>query len=434
MAGLVIPDRRKHNKGGRFMKPRSLILGIAACLLAAAWAGPAAAATASNWQVLPTVNQEAGQVTDSQFLGVSLASPTDGWAVGAFDDENAVGHPLVEHWDGTTWALGKAPQPAGRSAQLAGVDELSPSDVWAVGDSEGDGGVTSDLPLIEHWTGSSWSMVTGVSLPAGASGVLNAIGGSGPDDLWAVGYQLSADESQESLLIEHYDGTKWENLPFPAQENACDSGLSDCFLDATAVAASAPDNAWLAGNVAQPNDTQHVLAHWNGTSWKLATAPCLEGTATATCDPEGTDLNRLTGLTVLSPTDAWASGSEGNVNDENFNIPYVLHFNGTSWSLTKTPNRGGEGSLLNAISAVSASDIWAVGQVQQLNGAIQTLTEQFNGTAWAVVASPSPGSSPTDDGLDGVASAGSGQVFAAGAREVAGQCCLRTLALRNTSG
>jgi hypothetical protein len=414
--------------------PRSLSLGFAACLLAAAWAAPVAAATGSTWQVLPTVNQQASQVTDSQFLGVSLASPTDGWAVGTFDDKNAVAHPLVEHWDGTTWALGHAPHPSGRSAQLAGVDELSPTDVWAVGDSEGDSGVTSDLPLIEQWNGTSWSIAAGVSLPAGASGVLNAIGGSGPDDLWAVGYTLSADQSQESLLIEHFNGTQWATVPFPSQDSVCDPGLSDCFLDATAVAASAPGDAWLAGNVAQPNDTQHLLAHWNGTSWTLATAPCLEGTAKAACDPEGTDLNELTGLTVLGPTDAWASGSEGNVNDENFHIPYVLHWNGTSWSLTRTPNRGGEGSLLNAITAVSASDIWAVGQTQQLNGAIQTLTEQFTGSTWAIVTSPNPGRSPADDSLDAVAGAGSGQVFTAGARTVTGQCCLRTLALLNTSG
>jgi hypothetical protein len=36
---------------------------------------------------------------------------------------------------------------------------------------------------------------TGLTLPSGASGVLNAIGGSGPDDLWAVGYTQSADPS-----------------------------------------------------------------------------------------------------------------------------------------------------------------------------------------------------------------------------------------------
>jgi hypothetical protein len=415
------------------MTSRILGVGAAACLLVAG-AGPVAAATASPWQLLTTVNQQAKQTTNSQFLGVSLASPTDGWAVGAFDGDNTVAHPLVEHWDGTTWTLGHAPQPSGLDAQLTGVDELSPSNVWAVGYSEGDSGVTSDLPLIEHWNGTSWSMSGGTSLPTGASGQLNAIGGSGPDDLWAVGLTLSADQSAEGLLLEHYNGTQWENVPFPTQDSGCDSGLSDCFLDPTAVAASAPDDAWLVGNTSQPNATQHLLAHWNGTSWSLATAPCLEGTAIAACDPEGTDLNELTGVTVLSPTDAWASGSEGNVNDENFHIPYVLHWNGTTWSLAKTPNRGGEGSLLNAISAVSASDIWAVGQTQQLNGAIQTLTEQFNGTSWAIVASPDPGRTPADDSLDAVASAGGGQVFAAGARTVTGQCCLRTLALLNTSG
>jgi len=266
------------------VKARLLGPGLAAaCLLAAAWAGPAAAATGSTWQVLPTVNQQASQTTTDGVLIVSLASPADGWAVGAFDDENAVGHPLVEHWNGT-----------------------------------------------------SWSMSAGTSLPAGASGQLNAIGGSGPDDLWAVGLTLSADQSQESLLLEHFNGTQWQNVAFPAQASGCDPGLSDCFLDPTAVAASSPGNAWLAGNVSQPNATQHLLAHWNGTGWKLATVPCLEGTATAACDPAGTDLNELTGLTVLSPTDAWASGS--------------------------------------------------------------------------------------------------GQVFAAGARNAPGQCCLRTLALRTTSG
>jgi hypothetical protein len=433
MAGLAIGEPQTPERGWPVIS-RLLSLGAAASLLAAAWAGPVAAATGSTWQVLPTVNQEPNQVTNNQFLGVSLASPADGWAVGTFDDGNAVAHPLVEHWNGTTFTLGHAPQPSGLAAHLAGVDELSPSDVWAVGFSAGDSGVTSDLPLIEQWNGTSWSMVAGASLPAGASGQLNAIGGSGPDDLWAVGLTLSADQNQESLLIEHFNGTQWANVPFPSQDSVCDPGLSDCFLNATAIAASAPDNAWLAGNVSQPNATQHLLAHWNGTSWTLATAPCLEGTAQAACDPEGTDLNELTGLTVLSPTDAWASGSEGNVNDENFHIPYVLHWNGTAWSLDRTPNRGGEGSLLNAVSAVSASDVWAVGQTQQLNGAILPLTEQFDGHGWAVVASPDPGRTPTDDSLDAVASAGSGQVFAAGARDVSGQCCLRTLVLRTTSG
>ena len=60
---------------------------------------------------------------------------------------------------------------------------------------------------------------------------------------------------------------------------------------------------------------------------------------------------------LLSATDAWASGSEGNVNNTNFNIPYVLHFNGTTWTLVTTPNLGGEGSQLGDITALTASDV-----------------------------------------------------------------------------
>jgi hypothetical protein len=87
-------------------------------------------------------------------------------------------------------------------------------------------------------------------------------------------------------------------------------------------------------------------------------------------------------VTAVGPSDAWASGSEGNVNDMNFHIPYVRHWNGTAWSLVRTPNRGGA----------------------------------------------------PDDSLSGVASPGANAVFAVGARDIPGQCCLRTLALKTTSG
>ena len=49
---------------------------------------------------------------------------------------------------------------------------------------------------------------------------------------------------------------------------------------------------------------------------------------------------------------------------------------------------------------------------------------RWNGSAWSLVASPVPGS----------ASPAAGTVFAVGAREIPGQCCLRTLALKTTSG
>lgn len=333
---------------------RLLGLGAAACLLAGTTAGSASAAAAgaaagpagSIWQVVPSQNPQPHLVTDSDLASVSMGSATDGWAVGSFLAANAVGHPLVEHWDGTAWTRVPAPMPSGTQAGLAGVDELSTGNAWAVGDSAngspGEGNIGNE-PLIEHWNGSAWSIVNGVTLPSGSTGVLNAIGGT-------------------------------------------------------------------------------------GTAWSVVPAPCLTGQQVTACSGATNDLNQLTGVVAISSSDAWASGSEGNVNDQNFHIPYVEHWNGTAWSLVKTPNRGGEGSLLNGITALGPGDVWAVGQTQQLNGAIMPMTDQFNGTSWSVVPSPVPGSSGRipDDSLDGAASLSGGLVFAVGARDAPGQCCLRT--------
>jgi hypothetical protein len=229
----------------------------------------------------------------------------------------------------------------------------------------------------------------------------------------------------------------WKQAAFPTQTKACDPGAADCFIEPTAVAARSASDVWVVGTVLEPNPTSNLIAHWNGKTWSLVPAPCLMGQKVeTTCSFLGVDTNQLTGVTVVSATDAWASGYEGNVNDQNFRVPYVLHWNGHKWALVKTPNLGGEGSMLNGITALSSGDVWAVGQTQQLNGAIAPLTEHFTGSAWTVVTTPVPGSKGRipDDSLDGVASPGHGLVFAVGARDVPGQCCLRTLALRTTRG
>jgi hypothetical protein len=243
----------------------------------------------------------------------------------------------------------------------------------------------------------------------------------------------------QQVLFEHFDGNTWQQASFPTQVSACDPGGTSCFLDPKAVSATSPDDVWVVGTILEPNPTGNFIAHWNGTAWSVVHPPCLEGgKVIARCSGATVDLNGLTGVTAISPTNAWASGSEGNVNNTNFNIPYVLHWDGTTWSLVKTPNPNShaEGSLLSGITALSASDIWAVGQTQDLNGGIRPLTEQFNGTTWNLVPSPAPGSAgrSPDDSLDGVTSPGPGLVFAVGARDIPGQCCLRTLGLKTTSG
>jgi hypothetical protein len=91
---------------------------------------------------------------------------------------------------------------------------------------------------------------------------------------------------------------------------------------------------------------------------------------------------------------------------------------------------------LNATVALSAIDVWAVGQRQELNGGIITLTQRFDGTAWTTVPSPNPGGvgDLIVNSLDAAASAQDGRLTAAGSQEIPGQCCLRTRALMTTRG
>jgi hypothetical protein len=147
-------------------------------------------------------------------------------------------------------------------------------------------------------------------------------------------------------------------------------------------------------------------------------------------------LDSLTGVTATATNNVWASGYEGNVNNKLFSQPYMLHWTGSSWHLVKLPNAGTEGSSLHATVALSASSVWAVGITGQLDGALLALTEHFNGTSWAIMPASAPGQlgGAPDNTLQGVAAAGTAAVWAVGAQEIPGQCCLRTLALTTPGG
>lgn len=171
-----------------------------------------------------------------------------------------------------------------------------------------------------------------------------------------------------------------------------------------------------------------LAAHWNGTSWSIVRTPNLSSV--------GTPQNQLTGVSAAGPDDVWASGFANNVDNHNLNVPYVLHWNGKTWQLTKVPTVGSDGSELNGIVVVSPTDVWSVGQTHESDGALLTLTEKFNGLAWKISASPDPGSlgNLVVNTLQGVASAGGGNLFAVGTQEIQGQLVNRTLAIATTKG
>lgn len=396
----------------------AMVATVAATVLIARPAGARAAGPAV-WHVTPSANPGSQQVSDVTFASVSAAGPSEAFAVGT-DQIGSLRRPLVEHSDGTSWTSMPVPKPAGRQAWLNGVVELSPTNAWAVGESSSTDSETDHVrTLIEHWDGATWSIVASPN-PAvgGASGdVLTAVDGVAANDIWAVGWAHSEAALDNTLLLEHFDGMSWTVARTPSPPG------SEHF--ANAVVTIAADDAWVVGTVALE---QTLAAHWDGSRWRIVPTPSLHDGSSP--------INSLTGVAATATDDVWASGYEGNVGGANFMKPYALHWSGAAWELGELPNAGGEGSRLNAIVAASATDVWGAGQTQELDGSILTLTERFDGATWSIVPSPSPaGGQPMPvDSLHGVASGGGGALFAVGAREQAGQCCLRTLAIASRSG
>jgi hypothetical protein len=71
---------------------------------------------------------------------------------------------VVEHWDGTSWSVVSSPNPNPQgNNSLVAVAAVSASDVWAVGHQ-------LQGPFTEHWNGMSWKILAtpgGVSFLAG---------------------------------------------------------------------------------------------------------------------------------------------------------------------------------------------------------------------------------------------------------------------------
>jgi len=115
-----------------------------------------------------------GQI-DGQLTGVSCSSTSACQAVG----ENTDGQPpdrgtaIAERWNPTAWATESVPAPAGAiEAHLAGVSCRSASDCLAAGFTFTPGS-SPFATLLEHWNGTSWTVL---SAPAPASGAeLNGI-------------------------------------------------------------------------------------------------------------------------------------------------------------------------------------------------------------------------------------------------------------------
>jgi hypothetical protein len=189
------------------------------------------------------------------------------------------------------------------------------------------------------------------------------------------------------------------------------------------VAAISPTDALAVGyGPSASGATVTVAVVWNGTSWTKVSTP----------DPGGAGDDELLGVAAVpGSTDAWAVGSS--VDSQATIKTLVLYWDGSAWSPSAAPAVPSYGTQLAAVAAVSATDVWAVGQYDTASDFDHPLILHWNGTAWSRQALPPFGENVYV--LHGVAATAS-DVWAVGLGPCVGQsidCPSKTLTMHLTS-
>ncbi len=226
-------------------------------------------------------------------------------------------------------------------------------------------------------------------LGSGRSGTLDSVSSNSATDAWAVGAYFNPTTSASETLALHWNGTKWSKVSSPNPGGTTSSSDVSYLYGVNSDSAS---DAWAVGYYINPSTgaTETLALHWNGTKWTEVASPNPGGTTSSG------DFSSLGSVSAISATNAWAVGDHSNPTT-GATQTLALHWNGTKWTEVASPNPGGTTSSsdvsgLGDISANSATDAWAVGTyTNSTTGATETLALHWNGTTWSEVSSPNPG-------------------------------------------
>jgi hypothetical protein len=347
--------------------------------------------TGPGWHVVTSPNLGAG---GSSLTRAAAITGSDIWAVGNYQPTSSGtgSQPLIEHWDGTGWAVVSSPDVGPGNNGLSGVAAVSASDVWVVGGYHppSSSNVPPSQTLIERWNGTTWSTVSSPDLGTG-NNYLSGVAAVSASDIWAVGIYGPTSSGPGQTLIEHWNGTTWEVVSSP------DAGSDDNQL--ISVAAVSASDVWAVGfyRPTFSSSEQTLIEHWDGTTWSIVSSP-----------DQTSNTNQLNDVAAVSASDVWAVGLyTATISSPNQTL--IEHWNGTTWEVVSSPSQYSDDNQLSGVAAVTASDIWAVGSYGPPG---QTLIEHWDGTTWSIVSSPSQASNTGQ--LNDVAAVSASDVWAVG--------------------
>jgi hypothetical protein len=318
---------------------------------------------------------------NGQLAGVSAVSDTDAWAVGSTNARlnGVAAKPLIDNWNGTSWTQVATPATPGNTASLAAVSASSATDAWAVGHTQ----VNKEdfAPLGLHWTGTAWSVSSSFAT-ALAGQIADGVADISPTDAYAIGGGLG---SAATGLVAQWNGSTWSRVAVPLPSGAGPTSTLN------AISASGPDDVWILGTYELSSTdlrSETYSLYWNGSTWSVVPMPLNPSSNIEA-------FYQLNAIQVNSPTDVWAVGSSDVTNSTTgvtTGSELIEHWNGTAWTIVPSPSPGSGSGLYGVTTSNAASDVWAVGAYTPAGTTqTQTLTLNWNGTEWTQVASPDNG-------------------------------------------
>jgi hypothetical protein len=221
----------------------------------------------------------------------------------------------------------------------------------------------------------------------------------------AVGYYDNLNGVGQYSLVESWNGISWSITPSPNSASIDELEAVSCVSPTFCVAVGET----LGGPV------QTLIERWNGTAWSITPSPNEGG-------PAGNSDDYLFGVSCVSASSCKAVGSYFDYYT-NADGTLVESWNGSTWSITRSPNTS-HGDVLQAVSCVSASSCKAAGRYR--NGtADRTLIESWNGTSWSITPSPNGGTGNSD--LYGVSCVSASSCKAVGGAQLTSTSFGRTL-------
>jgi hypothetical protein len=252
------------------------------------------------------------------YAAVAALSPTSAWALGGTDASYGTGTtqvPVILHWNGKAWSASGAP--SGVTGTITAVSAPAANDIWAITGASG---------WILHYDGHVWRVAKHIT----GFGQLTGVTAVSPTNVWVFG----GPGADPGLGTWHYNGKTWAHLT---------TGSAWGLESASAVSAR---DIWAVGSTVSPGSS---IDRFNGSAWTQVSAKSL---------PPGQW--QYTGIWASSDKNVWVSAS---LSASNSDVPYLLHYNGITWSKWALPwaVTTGNVALIAAPTPDGAGGLWFTG-------------------------------------------------------------------------